>query len=63
MAAGEAVIRDRVTSLGGSGDVTEMTQKQTTVRVIVVGRVWNECVKWEKRKFCMRLCGREVRGR
>jgi len=37
MAVGEAVIRDRVISVGVSSDVTEMTHKQTTVRVIVVG--------------------------
>jgi len=62
MAAGEAVIRDRVITVGIGSDVTEMTQKQTNVRVIVVGGV-DECVKCGKRKFSMRPCGREVRGR
>ena len=37
MAAGEAVIRDRVISVGISSDVTEIKLKQTTARVIVVG--------------------------
>jgi len=36
MAAGEAVIRDRVISVGSS-NVTEMTKKQMTVLVIVEG--------------------------
>jgi len=44
MAVGKAVIRYRVISVGIRSDVTEMTQKQTTMRVIVVGgcEVWEE---------------------
>jgi len=62
MAACEAVIRDRVITIGINSDVKEMTLWQTTMRVIEWEGL-DECVKCWNRKFCMMIPGTAVRCR